>query len=197
MIQFVVAAGLFLWLMQESKDQGSDPKPAPKPDPEPSPEPSPEPPVQEWTETSEWSGEYIAGNNVVWTFRKGIRYTDGTAEFDNTQYIVIGDKNHHNFLTQNSSNGAINIKWEFTGNPSKVDSKNVVVFPSMAAAEKKADELANPKPADPNDPYQPQPQPQPEEDDSDDSNDGGFGGLPPMGGLDIGQGSGSLRQYGM
>lgn len=168
MYQLVIGVGIAYFFLREGRK--SSPKPEPVPEPDPEPQPSPEPPVQEWTETAEWSGEYVSGENVVWFFRKGIRYTDGTAEFSDTTYIVIGDANHHNFLSANSDRGTIDIKWEFTGNPSQRDSENVVVFATLEDAERKADELTNPPPRDPTDPVQPQPEP--EEDEEDDQ--GGF-----------------------
>jgi hypothetical protein len=91
----------------------------------------------------------------------GIRYADGTADFSSTTYIVIGDKGHTSFLRANSDRGTVDIAKEYTGGTQDMD--NVVVFASLADAEARADELANPTPPDPNDPTQPQPQPEEED----------------------------------
>ena len=126
----------------------------------------PDPSETVWTETSSWSGEAVTtgpgGTNVVWFFKSGVRYQDGTVDWSPNTYIVIGDENHHFFLTQNSDRGSIDIKWEFTGNPDKRDSKNVTVFASLEEAIEKADEMSNPPEDD--DPLGPQKQPEPEED---------------------------------
>lgn len=161
MIQTLVGFGLaYLFFKNKNKDDAvvDDDDTTPTP-----------PTPQKWTETAEWSGEYIAtgegGENVVWFFRSGIRYQDGTTEWNSTTYIVIGDKNHHNFLRSNSDRGTTDIKWELTGNPDKKDSKNVVVFKTLEEASKRADELSNPEEDD--DPTSPQkppsnpPQPSP------------------------------------
>lgn len=119
-----------------------------------------------WTETSSWSGEAITtgpgGDNVVWFFKSGIRYQDGSTDWGQ-EYIVIGDAAHHNFLRSNSDRGTVDIKWEFTGNPNKQDSKNVIVFATLEEAIARAEELSNPEPED-DDPTGPQKAP--EDDDS-------------------------------
>lgn len=186
----LIGIGAVYWLLRHDKDKGAT---TPQEEDLPPTGGIPTPPKQEWTETSEWSGEYIAtgpkGENVVWFFKQGIRYQDGTTEMGK-QYIVIGDKNHHNFLRSNSDRGTIDIKWEFTGNPNKKDSKNVQVFATLEDAEKKADALSNPAPRDPTDPVQPQPEPEPEEDKPSGPTlptrppmGGGFGGYTPFGGM--------------
>lgn len=169
MIWALLGIGGVYWLLRDEKKAKEEevlPEPGgvPIPDTDDSGRSEPEP--QTWTETAEWSGEYIAtgprGENVVWFFRSGVRYQDGTVEWSSNTYIVIGDANHHFFLTQNSDRGSIDIKWEYTGNPDKRDSKNVTVFASLEEASKKADELSNPPEDD--DPLGPQGQPEPEED---------------------------------
>tara|TARA_R100000353_G_scaffold175851_2_gene147424 strand:+ start:5130 stop:5729 length:600 start_codon:yes stop_codon:yes gene_type:complete len=195
MLPQFLALGVGLWLIfresskQDKPDDGmtedglpdysGDKEGIPTPDKPERPDPS----ETKWTETASWSGEYIAGSNVVWIMQKGIRYQDGRAEYGQ-EYIVIGDANHHNFLSSNSDRGTTDIKWELTGNPEKRDSKNVVVFATLEAAEARADELASPP--DPDDPVQPQPQP--EEDDSDSG--GGFS-FPRQDGFNLGQNVGS------
>jgi len=166
MLGVLMLGGLYLWL----RDGDATPV-APKPE-EDEDLPSggiptiPDPSETKWTDTAEWSGEYIAtgpkGENVVWFYRTGIRYQDGTTEWSSTTYIVIGDKNHHYFLRSSSSRGTINIPKRFSGGP--VDMKNVQVFASLQEAEKRADELSNPAEPDPTDPTRPQPEPEPEED---------------------------------
>lgn len=137
------------------------------------PKPKPKPEPQKWTKTAEWSGEAAfsgeGGENVVWFYRTGIRYADGTTKWDSSQYIVIGDKAHHNFLRQNVSGGTINIPKEMTGGAT--DQDNVKVFATLEAAEARADELSNPPEED--DPLGPQKKP--EDDEGDDS-----GGLPSL-----------------
>ncbi|MHC4950635.1 MAG: hypothetical protein ACYTEU_06570 [Planctomycetota bacterium] len=159
MIQTLVGVGIaYLFFKNKNKDDAVVDDDTMPDDTTPTP--------QKWTDTSEWSGEYFAmgegGENVVWFYRSGIRYEDGTTEWSNTQYIVIGDKNHHNFLRSNSDRGTIDIKWEYTGNPSKQDSKNVIVFPTLEDAQKRADELSNPEEDD--DPTSPQKPDEPEDD---------------------------------
>ena len=187
MIPQFVALGVGLWLIfRDSQKKDDEEKPMPEPEPEEDKPTRPDPSETKWTETASWSGEYIAGSNVVWVFQTGIRYQDGSTEFDK-EYIVIGDKNHHNFLRSNSDRGTTDIKWELTGNPEKRDSKNVVVFATLADAQARADELA--EPADPNDPTQPQRPPEPE--DEDDSGSGGGFSFPRQDGFNLGQNVGS------
>lgn len=123
----------------------------------------PMPPKQDFVKIAEWSGEYSAsgsgGDNVVWFYRTGIRYEDGTTEMDSSTYIVIGDKNHHKFYRASVSGGTINIPKEMSGG--EADMKNVVVFPSLEEASAKADELSNPVEED--DPLGPQKQPEEED----------------------------------
>jgi hypothetical protein len=146
--------------------------------------PEERPDEQVWTKTAKWSGEYATtgtgGDQVVWFLTMGIRYSDGTADFSDTTYIVIGNKNHTAFLRSNSDRGTVDIAKEYTGGTQ--DIQNAVVFSSLASAEARADELANPAPYDPNDPTSPQPQP--EEDDDEPTQpslptrpDFGFGGF--------------------
>ena len=146
--------------------------------------PEERPDEQVWTKTAKWSGEYATtgtgGDQVVWFLNMGIRYADGTADFSDTTYIVIGNKNHTAFLSANSDRGTVDIAKEYTGG--SVDRDNVVVFATLADAEAKADELANPTPTDPNDPTQPQKPQEPEEDEPTQPSlptqpDFGFGGF--------------------
>ena len=128
--------------------------------------PEERPDEQVWTKTSKWSAEYTTtgegGDQVVWFYTSGIRYADGTADWSDSTYIVIGNKNHTSFLSSNTDGGSIDIAKEYTGGDK--DSKNVIVFASLADAEAKADELANPEPTDPTDPTQPQKPQEPDED---------------------------------
>lgn len=185
-----VAAGLVWLLLRERKDK---PDVEPTPTPEPGGVPfTPDPSTTEWTETASWSGEYAekgydGTERVVWMFRKGIRYQDGTTEMDDSQFIVIGNKTHTAFRSANSDRGTIDIKKEYTGGDK--DSKNVLVYASIADAEAKVRELSQEPEYDPTDPTQPQPQP--EDDDDDGSSGGGFGGLPAAPGYQLGQGMGS------
>lgn len=183
MLGVLMLGGLYLWL----RDGDATPTP---PMPEEDKEdpldddstPSPTPTPQKWTDTAEWSGEYIAtgpqGENVVWFYRTGIRYEDGTTEMSSTTYIVIGDANHHAFLRSNSNRGTIDIPKRFSGG--SVDMKNVQVFSDLQTASDKADKLSNPPPRDPTDPVQPQPEPEEEDEPSRPSGptlpDYGFGG---------------------
>ncbi len=159
MINAVVPLGI-AYLLFRNKDD----KPTPDIDDD-SELPDERPDEQKWTKTAKWSGEYATtgegGDQVVWFLTMGIRYADGTADFSDTTYIVIGNKNHTSFLSANSNRGTVDIAKEYTGGSRDVD--NVVVFASLADAEAKADELANPEPTDPTDPTQPQ-KPDPEED---------------------------------
>ena len=175
---FVIAGGLLLKLRErmEKPDDSDDTTPT-------------APPLQEWTETAQWSGEYATtgegGDQVVWFYRRGIRYNDGTADFGDTTYIIIGNKNHTGFLSANSDRGTIDIPKELTGG--EKDVKNAIVFPDLATAEAKADELANPAPVDPNDPTQPQKPQEPDEDEPTQPSlptrpDYGFGGFTDLGG---------------
>ena len=145
--------------------------------------PEERPDEQVWTKTAKWSGEYATtgsgGDQVVWFLTMGIRYADGTADFSNTTYIVIGNKNHTAFLRASGDRGTVDIDKEYTGGTT--DQENVVVFASLADAEARADELANPTAPDPNDPTKPQ-APPPEEDEPTQPSlptqpDFGFGGF--------------------
>jgi hypothetical protein len=177
-VPFLVIAGGLLLKMRERVVKDDD---TTQDDTTPT---TPNPSETKWTETSEWSGEYIAGENVVWSFRTGIRYQDGRTEWDSTTFYVIGNGSHTSFLSANSDSGTIDIKWEYTGNPDKQDSKNVVVFPTLEDAQKRADELANPD--DEDDPTSPQKPPEDDETPSQPSlpqrPDFGFGGMTNLGG---------------
>ena len=187
MIQYAIAVGLAYWLLKGADRKAPEPEPSPDPEPSPRPDPS----ETKWTETAVWSGESVfsgsGGENVVWIVQFGIRYQDGSTEMSDSEYILIGNKNHTAFLTANSDRGTLDIKKEYTGGDR--DIKNAVVFPDLASAEARADELSNPPARDPNDPVQPQPEPEPPEDDG---RDDGFGGLPSRGGYQLGQGSGTF-----
>lgn len=178
-----VAVGLIWFFSKESKKTSTDPNPEPSPSPDPEPSPTPEPPIVEFEELTRWSGEEIVGDSVVWEYTTGVRYDDGTEEFD-SPYIVIGDAAHHNLLRQSTNRGAIFISKERTGG--STDQKNVRVFSSIEEAVAYLE--AKEEPRDPSDPVQPQPEPE-EEDDS--SGGGGFGGLPPIA-PDFGGGQTSL-----
>ena len=182
---FVIAGGLLLKLRERMEDKPSEEE-VDIDDDEVLPEERPD--EQVWTKTARWSGEYSAtgegGDQVVWFLTMGIRYADGTADFSDTTYIVIGNKNHTGFLRANSDRGTVDIAKEYTGGTT--DQDNVVVFASLADAEARADELANPTPKDPNDPTQPQ-KPDPEEDEPTQPSlptqpDYGFGGFTNLGG---------------
>jgi len=181
---FVIAGGLLLKL-RERMEKPTDTPTTPDDDEGTTPT---APPLREWTETAQWSGEYAAtgegGEQVVWFYRRGIRYTDGTAEFGDTTYIVIGNRNHTAFLSANSDRGTVDIPKELTGG--EKDADNVIVFPDLASAEARADELANPAPVDPNDPTQPQKPQEPDEDEPTQPSlptrpDYGFGGFTNLG----------------
>ena len=126
---------------------------------------TPDPSETKWTDTASWSGEEFStgpgGENVVWVYRRGIRFQDGSTEMDDNEYIVIGDKVHHNFLRSSSDRGTIDIPKRFTGGTT--DQQNVQVFSSLETALAKADSLSNPEPTDPNDPTQPQKPDEPED----------------------------------
>ena len=182
MLQFVVAAGLFLWLMKEGSDQAPDRPPSPEPSPEPSPTPELRP-MTSWVIEGTVEGYR---ENVVWMVDfENVRGTpDGT-------FFVIGNLSHTGFLRANSDRGTIDIPSSATGGT--IDQDNVIVYPSLADAQARLEELANPTPTDPNDPTQPQ-RPDPEEEEDDDSgNGGGFGGLPSQGGLQLGQNGGYVN----
>ena len=184
----VVVDGGTAWpLRREGRDKPDvDPTPTPTPDPEPT---TPDPSTTKWTDTASWSGEYAekgydGTERVVWVLKKGIRFQDGSTQMDDSEYVLIGNKDHTSFRTANSDRGTIDIKKEYTGGDADV--KNAIVYASLAEAEAKVRELSQkPEPR----PGEPQPQPQPEEED--DSNDGGFGGLPARPGNQLGQGMGS------
>jgi hypothetical protein len=196
MLAPLVAVGLTLWLLNHfEKSESSKPEdeewlPPPGGVPTPKPGDSSDLPPQQWTEMAQWSGEYAkegydGTERVVWFLTQGIRYTDGSTEMSNSTYIVIGNKTHTAFRSQSTSNGAINIKWEYTGGTK--DAKNVIVYSSLEAAIAEVDKLSKEPDYDPTDPVQPQPQPEDEEED-----DGGFGGLPSSPGYQLGQGMGSF-----
>ena len=164
MINAVVPLGIAWLLLRNKEDKVTDPTLDPDIDDD-SELPEERPDEQVWTKTAKWVGEYATtgtgGDQVVWFLNMGIRYADGTADFSSTTYIVIGNKNHTSFLRANSDRGTVDIAKEYTGGTQDMD--NVVVFASLADAEARADELANPTPPDPNDPTQPQPQPEEED----------------------------------
>lgn len=191
MIPQFVALTVGLWLIfkessKKDKPEETLPDEGGIPIPETEPETRPDPSETKWTDTVSWSGEYVAGENVVWTMQRGIRFQDGSTEMDSTIYIVIGNSNHTAFLRNSVSGGTINISKEESGGDE--DMKNVRVFATLADAEAKADDLANPPEADPNDPTQPQRPPEPEEDDS--GSGGGFS-FPRQDGFNLGQNVGS------
>ena len=138
----IVGFGIAYFLLKEAMDRDTDPTPEPSPEPSPESSPTPDPSETKWTDTVSWSGEYVAGENVVWTMQRGIRFQDGSTEMDSTIYIVIGNSNHTAFLRQSTSGGTINITKEESGGDT--DQINVKVFPSLEEASAKADELANP-----------------------------------------------------
>ena len=185
MIPQFVALGVGLWLIFRDPSKKDDEE-KPEPEPEEEKPTRPDPSETKWTDTVSWSGEYVAGENVVWTMQKGIRFQDGSTEMDSQIYIVIGNANHTAFLRSSASGGTINISKEESGGD--VDMKNVRVFATLADAEAKADDLANPPERDPTDPVQPQPQPDDEEDDS--GSGGGFS-FPRQDGFNLGQNVGS------
>lgn len=184
---FVIAGGLLLKLRERVEKKPTDPTTTPDIDDD-AVLPEERPDEQVWTKTALWSGEYATtgsgGDQVVWFLNMGIRYADGTADFSDTTYIVIGNKSHTSFLSANSDRGTVDISKEYTGG--EKDADNVVVFASLADAEAKADELANPTPTDPNDPTQPQKPDEPEEDEPSQPSlptrpDFGFGGMTNLG----------------
>ena len=126
MMQIVVLAGLAWFLMRDSEgnENGQDDPPTP-----------PTPPVQTSTDIERWSGEHVAsgpgGDYVVWFYETGIRYADGTEEYDPVK-IVIGNPQHDGFLA--ASVGGITIG----------DSNNVQTFSDLETASAKADLMANP-----------------------------------------------------
>ena len=162
MIAPIVAAGIAYFLLRTPKVSPMPEDPSPTtPDPSPT---TPDPSETKWTDTASWSGEEFStgpgGENVVWVYRRGIRFQDGSTEMGD-EYIVIGDKVHHNFLRSSSDRGTIDIPKRFTGGAT--DQQNVQVFSSLETALAKADSLSNPEPADPNDPTQPQKPEEPED----------------------------------
>lgn len=167
MIDWIILGGL-AYLLIKDKDNDTEEENLPDPGGVPIPDDtdggSDGPEVQEYTKISSWSGEAFTtgpgGDNVVWIYHAGIRYTDGTTVMDDSQYIVIGDASHHNFLRQNTSGGSINIPKEMTGG--STDQNNVTVFASIEQAIARAEESSNPEEDD--DPMGPQKQP--EDDDS-------------------------------
>ena len=170
MIQYVLG-GIVLYYFFKNKEEAQDDSDEAD-DTTPTPEGGT--PTSNWESIYRWSGEYVAsgegGDNIVWTYETGVRYYEDNREEYDSPYIVIGNADHTSFLRSNSNRGTIDIPKEATGGTQDMD--NVRVFPDMATAEAKADELSNPEPADPNDPTQPQ---RPPEDDDDDDSDGGGG----------------------
>lgn len=159
MYQLVLVAGIAYFIFKEasSKDEPTPDVEPPTEDPteDPTEEPSTPPGTQEvGREIASWSPEDSVGDEVVWTFQKGVQYKDGSRVMGST-YIVIGDKMHHNFLRANARGGTINIKWELTGNPSQRDSKNVVVFGSIEDALAYLEEEDEDDPTSPQKPEQP------------------------------------------
>lgn len=152
MIQLLVAGGIAYLLLREAR---KNPQEESSPMEPTDPEPSPAPPSSDFTRFATWSGEASVGEDVVWTYQKGIRFKDGTEEMDSTVYVVVGNKNHTSFLRENSDRGTINIPKELSGGD--VDMKRVKVFGSIQEAEDYLEEKA--KPRDPTDPVQPQPEP--------------------------------------
>ena len=103
---------------------------------------------------SSWSIEgTVEGydESVVWlaTFQDFRGLPDG-------DFIMIGNKSHTSFLRSNSNRGTIDIPKEATGG--STDQKNVNVYPDLATAQARLEELAAPR--DPSDPVQPQPEPE-------------------------------------
>jgi len=151
MIQFVVAVGLAWWLMRKGDDVKEEEEEEENPwvDPNMNPDGSckegyllnssgvcvPGEVILESMDIERWSGEYTAsgpdGDQVVWFYETGIRYTDNTEEYDPVK-IVIGNATHTGFLS--ASTGGITI-----GN-----FDHVQTFSSLEAASTKADEVANP-----------------------------------------------------
>ena len=88
-----------------------------------------------YVDIERWSGEYSAsgdgGDYVVWFYETGVKYEDDSVEYDPPQ-IVIGNPGHDGFLS--ASVGGITIG----------DNEHVQVFPDLASASAKADEMANP-----------------------------------------------------
>lgn len=174
MIQLVIG-GVILYYFFKNKEEAEDDSPTldePQDEPtQPTPTPEGGTPTSNWESIYRWSGEASfsgeGGDNIVWVYETGIRFDDGTEDWDRSDFIVIGNANHTAFLRANSNRGTIDIPKEATGGTKDMD--NVVVFPDLATAEARADELSNPEPADPNDPTQPQAPPE----DDDDNDDGG------------------------
>jgi len=121
--------------------------------------------------------------SVVWlaTFQDFRNMPDG-------DFIMIGNKAHTSFLRSNSDRGTIDIRKEATGG--STDQKNVVVYPDLATAQARLEELAAPR--DPTDPVQPQPEP--EDDDQGDAPT--LPSLPTRPDYGLGGGAGSLFQNG-
>ena len=148
MLQFVLGIGIAYFFLKEgsrtTSDQDEEPETSPEEEPTPQPEPTPEP--MDFTRFASWSGEYTAGENVVWLYQAGIRFEDGSEEMDSSSYVVIGNSNHTAFLRSNSNRGTIDIPKELTGG--STDQKNVQVFSSIEQASARADELADDTPPD-------------------------------------------------
>lgn len=184
MLQLVVAGGIaFLLLREARKSDREKPTPEPpEPEPEPQPEPEPRPPQEVGEDVFRWSPAEGSGDNTVWTYQRGVRYSDGT-ESMGSEYVVIGNATHTEFYRANARGGTINIPWEATGRSDKRDSQNVIVFGSIDDAVAFLEEEEE---DDPNRPEKPEPP---------------SGGKPPMPGLPrpdygLGGGGSSLFQNG-
>lgn len=155
MIQFVVAAGVAYFLLRGAsrrEDNSQEDENLPEPGGIPT---LPDQPM-DFEKITRWSGEAIVGDEVVWEYTTGIRFDDGTEEYDNP-YVVIGNASHTSFLRSNSNAGTIDIPKERTGGDQDMD--NVRVFASIADAEEYLNrEEEPPSPTDP--------QREPEDDDS-------------------------------
>lgn len=130
MLYPLVFAGAAYLLLRAAARPDNKPEPLPEPEPEPVPEPAPEP--MDYDEYATWSGEATVGENVVWTYQKMLRYSDGSTIKNGSEYIVIGNANHTSFLRANSDRGTVDIPARFSGGSADMD--NVIVFPSIEAA---------------------------------------------------------------
>ena len=161
MLGVLVVGGIAYFILSEMKDRTDEPTP----DPSPAPEPTPQPDSLDFTEYAVWSGEASVGSDVVWTFQRMLRYSDGSTEKNGSEYVVVGNSNHTSFLRINSNRGSIDIPARLTGG--EVDQENVMVFASIEDAVADLEEEDEDRPG--------SPESEPEDDGS-----GGSGGLPSL-----------------
>lgn len=164
MLGVLIVGGITYFILSEMNDRPAEPNPDPSPVPDPEPTPQPDP--VDFTEYAVWSGEANVGSDVVWTFQKMLRYSDGSTIENGSEYIVVGNANHTSFLRVNSDRGSIDIPARLTGGD--VDQENVMVFASIEDAVADLEEEEEDRPG--------SPEKQPEDGGGSD----GSGGLPSL-----------------